>query len=313
MFVFATPFDSVRKEATLAYKKKDGGVRLLVKGAPDVVLPKCKYFSKAGGQVGEITAAKMAGIKGDEVIRRYAKQAYRTLALCYKDFTQADWDTLHRRYNGFKDVADRDGLETELTVAGIVGISDPLRPGIKDAVVKLRRAGVTTRMVTGDNVETATAISKNAGLISENFETEYDDEDAVTKEQRRKFTCMEGSVFRELVGGYERTAEGKDRIVNVHQFKTIVKYLRVMARSSPTDKYTLVTGLRNMGHIVAVTGDGTNDAPALARADVGLAMGTGSDAAKDASKIVLMYDDFCAVVASVKYGRNIYDSVRKFL
>lgn len=313
MFVFNTPFDSVRKEATLAYKKKDGGVRLLVKGAPDVVLPKCKYFSKAGGQVAEISPAKMDAIKGDEVIRRYAKQAYRTLALCYKDFPQSEWDALHRRYNAFKDVKDRDGLETDLTVAGIVGISDPLRPGIKDAVIKLRGAGVTTRMVTGDNVETATAISKNAGLISEDFETVDDDEDAVTREQRRKFTCMEGSAFRELVGGYERTAEGKDRIVNMHQFKTIVKYLRVMARSSPTDKYILVTGLRNMGHIVAVTGDGTNDAPALARADVGLAMGTGSDAAKDASKIVLTNDDFCAVVAAVKYGRNIYDSVRKFL
>lgn len=124
---------------------------------------------------------------------------------------------------------------------------------------------------------------------------------------------MEGKTFRDLTGGYERTDEGKDMIKNTHMFRRIAKHLRVLARSSPTDKYILVTGLRNMGHVVAVTGDGTNDAPALSRADVGLAMGTGSEAAKDASKIVLTKDDFCTVEIGVMYGRNIYDSVRKFL
>jgi len=92
-----------------------------------------------------------------------------------------------------------------------------------------------------------------------------------------------------------------------------MKKLKVMARCSPKDKYLLVTGLIERSKVVAVTGDGTNDAPALSRADVGFAMGTGSDAAKDVSKIILTKDDFCATLSTVKYGRNIYDSVRKFL
>lgn len=96
-------------------------------------------------------------------------------------------------------------------------------------------------------------------------------------------------------------------------FDQIMPHLKVMARCSPKDKYLLVTGLIERKKVVAVTGDGTNDAPALARADVGFAMGTGSDAAKDVSKIVLTKDDFCATLSTVKYGRNIYDSVRKFL
>jgi len=127
---------------------------------------------------------------------------------------------------------------------------------------------------------------------------------------------MEGNDFAQEVGGYTREivdGKEKDKIVNAHAFNKITKHLKVMARCSPTHKYLLVTGLIERKNVVAVTGDGTNDAPALSRADVGFAMGTGSDAAKSVSKIVLTGDDFCATVATVKYGRNIYDSVRKFL
>ncbi len=93
----------------------------------------------------------------------------------------------------------------------------------------------------------------------------------------------------------------------------MIKKLRVLARSSPEDKYLLVTGLKDEGAVVAVTGDGTNDAPALHRADVGFAMGSGTDIAKNASDIILIDDNFCSVLTAVKFGRNIYDSVRKFL
>ena len=98
------------------------------------------------------------------------------------------------------------------------------------------------------------------------------------------------------------------------RFRAVVKHLKVLARSSPEDKYLLVTGLKQMHHIVAVTGDGTNDAPALNKADIGFAMGiTGTDVAKNASDIVLTDDNFCSLLTAVKYGRNIFDSVRKFL
>ena len=164
-------------------------------------------------------------------------------------------------------------------------------------------------MVTGDNIDTAIAISKEAGIIN--------DTDLLHNEQG--YLCMTGKNFREMVGGlttiYDSLTNTKtDSVGNKRAFRDIAKKLKVLARSSPEDKYLLVTGLRDEGHVVAVTGDGTNDAPALNKADVGFSMGlTGTDVAKNASDIVLTDDNFCSVLTAVKYGRNIFDSVRKFL
>ena len=130
---------------------------------------------------------------------------------------------------------------------------------------------------------------------------------------------MTGKTFRKLVGPVVRLEDANtgtitESVQNVRAFREVTKKLKVLARSSPEDKYLLVTGLKEQGSIVAVTGDGTNDAPALNRADVGFAMGiTGTDVAKNASDIVLTDDNFCSVLTAVKYGRNIYDSVKKFL
>ena len=129
---------------------------------------------------------------------------------------------------------------------------------------------------------------------------------------------MTGEQFRDEIGGEVIvTDEGKveARIKNAHNFKTIAKKLKVLARSLPDDKFMLVHGLIDLCHkTVAVTGDGTNDAPALNRADVGFAMGiAGTDVAKSASDIVLTNDDFCSIETAIKYGRNIFDNVRKFL
>lgn len=165
-------------------------------------------------------------------------------------------------------------------------------------------------MCTGDNIDTATAISKEAGIL-----TEKDDPEG------QIFTCLEGKDFREAVGPLKEIEEGegskkktKQILGNMHEFKRIEPHLKVLARSSPEDKLMLVTGLKELGKVVAVTGDGTNDAPALNRADVGFAMGiTGTDAAKNASDIVLTDDNFCSILVAVLYGRNIYDCVRKFL
>ena len=131
---------------------------------------------------------------------------------------------------------------------------------------------------------------------------------------------MEGKEFREFCGGLVRLpdADGsgriKEEIGNKANFRLIKDRLKVLARSTPEDKYMLVTGLKELGSVVAVTGDGTNDAPALKKADVGFAMGiTGTEVAKEASDIILLDDNFASIITAVKWGRNIYENVRKFL
>lgn len=160
-------------------------------------------------------------------------------------------------------------------------------------------------MVTGDNIETATAIAKDAGIISAH------------KINRSRFACMTGFDFRKHIGGLIEEYVGGERkevIANVRAFREIVKELRVLARSTPMDKYILVTGLKNEGNVVAVTGDGTNDAAALKKANVGFAMGiAGTEVAKQAADIILLDDNFGSIVTSIKWGRNVYDSVKKFL
>lgn len=157
-------------------------------------------------------------------------------------------------------------------------------------------------MCTGDNIDTAIAISKNAGIVTE------------VECRESKFACMTGKNFREHVGGLKKNEDGTETVANMAKFRQVKKYLRVLARSSPEDKYLLVTGLQKCDGVVAVTGDGTNDAPALTKADVGFAMGiTGTQIAKGACDIILLDDNFSSIIVALKYGRNVYDNVRKFL
>lgn len=168
----------------------------------------------------------------------------------------------------------------DLTWIGVVAIMDPLREGVSDAVRACQNAGVVVRMVTGDNVNTAKAIASKCGIYSGGI-------------------VMEGSMFRSL------STEEKAKII---------PELQVLARSSPQDKYTLVKCLKQMGETVAVTGDGTNDGPALRSADVGFSMGiTGTEVAKEASDIILMDDNFASIVKAILWGRCIGDAVKKFL
>lgn len=166
-------------------------------------------------------------------------------------------------------------------------------------------------MVTGDNIETAMAIAKEAGILLSSSENKPG------KAGQGRYRCMTGAEFRGLVGELKKdivNGEVKEVIPNLHAFRDIAKELRVLARSTPLDKYILVTGLRNEGNVVAVTGDGTNDAPALKKANVGFAMGkAGTEVAKEASDIILLDDNFGSIITSIKWGRNVYDSIRKFL
>lgn len=214
-------------------------------------------------------------------------------------------------------------------MCAIFGLKDPLRPGIRDSVEKCHKAGINVRMVTGDNIDTARAISLEAGILTQE-DLNADAEDA-------EYVCMTGHAFRTAVSGVvameevdkevsdDDAPEGAEkkkvkvkqvvcRIGNMNVFRKVDAKLKVMARSQPDDKFMLVDGLIKIGKTVAVTGDGTNDAPALNRSDVGFAMGiTGTDVAKNASDITLLDDNFCSILIAVKYGRNIYDNVRKFL
>jgi Ca2+ transporting ATPase len=182
-----------------------------------------------------------------------------------------------------------------------------LRDEIIESVKKCHTAGINIRMVTGDNIDTAKAIALEAGILT-------------AEEATHEYACMEGKTFRELCGGLKKIEDTSDRnllkeeIGNKAQFRQLKDKLKVLARSTPEDKYMLVTGLKELHAVVAVTGDGTNDAPALKKADVGFAMGiTGTEVAKEASDIILLDDNFASIITAVKWGRNIYENVRKFL
>mmetsp|Transcript_17024 Transcript_17024/g.41157 ORF Transcript_17024/g.41157 Transcript_17024/m.41157 type:complete len:1059 (+) Transcript_17024:191-3367(+) len=187
----------------------------------------------------------------------------------------------------YRDINDVDAAvnseeapEEELTCIGIVGIKDPLRKEVPGAVKTCQKAGIKVRMVTGDNLQTAKAIAKECGILTTG-------------------AAVEGPDFRKM------TPEEQ---------KKLLLTLQVMARCSPTDKLILVRRLKEMGEVVAVTGDGTNDAPALKEADVGLSMGiAGTAVAQEASDIVIMDDNFSSIVKSVLWGRSVYDNIRRFL
>jgi len=216
--------------------------------------------------------------------------------------------------NKFKDIQDKEAVESGLIMVGVFALVDPLRDGVTDAVDTCHRAGVNVRMCTGDNIDTAIAISKEAHILEDKDIRELEDH------EYKHYICMTGKDFREAVGGLQTVPSEKndgttvEKIANMRTFRIIKDKLKVLARSQPEDKFMLVTGLKECGAVVAVTGDGNNDAPALVKSDVGFSMGkAGTDVCKNASAIVLTEDDFCSVIIAIKYGRNIYDNVRKFL
>ena len=169
------------------------------------------------------------------------------------------------------------------------------------AVETCQHAGVTVRMVTGDNIVTAMAIAAKCNIISEH-------------EIGDRNVCVEGPEFEKEMGGLITTADGKERVKNFQLFKKKMPKIKVMARSRPEDKYLMVTGLMNMKQVVAVTGDGTNDAPALTKADIGFGMGkTGTQVCKSAADIIILDDNFTSVVKACRWGRNVYDNIKRFL
>ncbi|XP_030321453.1 plasma membrane calcium-transporting ATPase 4 isoform X2 [Calypte anna] len=278
-------FNSVRKSMSTVLKNGNGGFRMYSKGASEIILRKCtKILDKNGDP--RLFKVKDRDEMVKKVIEPMACHGLRTICLAFRDFpgdTEPDWDSENE-------------ILSDLTCIAVVGIEDPVRPEVPDAILKCQRAGITVRMVTGDNINTARAIATKCGIL-------LPGED---------FLCLEGKEFNRLI----RNEKGE---VEQEQLDKIWPKLRVLARSSPTDKHTLVKGIidstvGDQRQVVAVTGDGTNDGPALKKADVGFAMGiAGTDVAKEASDIILTDDNFTSIVKAVMWGRNVYDSISKFL
>ncbi|KAM0740994.1 hypothetical protein ACQRIT_003851 [Beauveria bassiana] len=273
------PFDSGRKCMGIVVQLPKGKFRLYVKGASEILLAQCTTTLRDPAKDDSVTDMTKSNVQTvSRVIESYANRSLRTIGLCYRDFDA--WPPKAARRGDGNDINFED-IFKEMTLLGVVGIQDPLREGVYEAVKKCQHAGVVVRMVTGDNKLTAQAIAKECGILQPNS------------------LVMEGPDFRNL--GKMQQAE-------------IIPRLHVLARSSPEDKRILVKRLKEKGETVAVTGDGTNDAPALKTADVGFSMGiAGTEVAKEASAIILMDDNFTSIVKALKWGRAVNDAVKRFL
>ena len=260
------PFDSSRKMMTTFHQMPDGSVRAFVKGAPDILLNRCKHISTRG-QITEVNDADRANIAAAN--SAMAKQALRVLAVAYRDFPAVPANL------------EPTQIEADLTFLGLLGMIDPPRSEARDAVKICKQAGIRAIMITGDYRDTALAVAMDLGIA-------------------------EGE--HQIVTGQELNAMCKDEICQV------VKKASVFARVSPEHKVAIVEAFQANGQIAAMTGDGVNDAPALKKADIGVAMGiTGTDVTKETADMVLTDDNFASIVAAVEEGRVIFANIRKFV
>jgi len=325
--LYVLPFKSEYKYMMNIYKDEDGYI-LYAKGAPEKVGAFFTKFRVKGGQEEDYEQHKQEFFDKQA---DYAEDSMRTLTFGYKKLTEEEINKAKEDHPE-DDLAFFNDLAQGLCFAFMVGIRDDNRPDVPEAIKKCHHAGITVRMVTGDNINTAIAISKDVGIIEPSQAAEckrvaqyYREQVEKNEDAKRGLQngdnpiALEGEIFRVICGGItkKQSDKGGDLEIflnNREAFKHTVKNLKVIARASPEDKFILVFGLKELGNIVAVTGDGTNDAPALRQAHVGFAMGIrGTDIAKDAADVVLLDDSFSSIVTACKYGRNVYDCIRKFV
>lgn len=253
------PFDSAHKYASVSISGK-GGTLHLVKGAPERLLNRCTHYYDAKG----VRRPLPSGAAAEQAWRQMTGRAQRVLALAASPHPVRGDGDLHG-----------------LTLIGLAGIRDELRPEVPAAVREVQRAGVQLVMITGDNRETAAAIAKDAGIL--------------------------------LTGGDLVLTSAELARMDDGQVADCLPRLRVVARALPTDKSRLVRIAQSCGMVAGMTGDGINDAPALKKADVGFAMGSGTEVAKEAGDIVILNDNFASIARAILYGRTIFKSIRKFV
>lgn len=276
------PFDSANKYMGTVIRLPDGKYRVYLKGASEILARRCtRIVDEENGPLGSSEMTPCIRDRIMNTITSYAGQTLRTIASSYRDFES--WPPAGMESEEDPREADFTKVHSEMILVAIFGIKDPLRPSVKGAIEDCQRAGVVVRMVTGDNILTARAIARECGIY-------HPDKGGI---------AMEGPEFRRK---------------NEEELRELVPKLQVLARSSPEDKRILVRTLKDLGETVAVTGDGTNDAPALKMADIGFSMGiAGTEVAKEASAIILMDDNFASIVKGMMWGRVVNDSVKKFL
>ncbi|XP_073154857.1 calcium-transporting ATPase 10, plasma membrane-type-like isoform X2 [Henckelia pumila] len=278
VIIRAIPFNSEKKRGGVALKSSDSEVHLHWKGAAEILLDSCSSYIDANDCEIQMDDNKLSHFK--KAIDDMAARCLRCVAITYRLFE------VEKVPPSEEELENWQLPEGDLVLLAIVGIKDPCRPNVRDAVHLCTTAGVKVRMVTGDNLQTAKAIALECGILGAN-------------EDVSEPKIIEGKDFRNLT---ER------------QRLEMVDKISVMGRSSPNDKLLLVQALRKKGHVVAVTGDGTNDAPALHEADIGLAMGIqGTEVAKESSDIIILDDNFASVVKVVRWGRSVYANIQKFI
>ncbi|UCE95544.1 MAG: cation-translocating P-type ATPase [Candidatus Bathyarchaeota archaeon] len=270
------PFTSERKRMTTVHQTPEEKLLAYIKGAPEVILDRCtKIFED--GNIQELTKKERRRILKEN--EQMATDALRVLGVAYKELAQIDIDDF-RELSRVEELNKQ--IEEDLIFIGLVGMIDPPREEAKSANTLCQQAGIKTIMITGDHKLTAVSVAKEIGLVRGN--------------------PTDGVL----------TGEELDSLSD-EQYQMIVKDVRVYARVAPEHKLRIVKALKKNGEIVAMTGDGVNDAPALKQADIGVAMGiTGTDVTKEAADMVLADDNFATIVKAVEGGRTIYDNIRKF-
>lgn len=271
-------FTSERKLMTTLHETKEGLISF-TKGAPEYVLKRCNSI-EINGNFRDITDDDRKSIAMKNL--EFTKSAYRVLGVACKE--------------KFRDGTERK-IETDMTFLGLVAMIDPPREEVKTAIQTCHKAGIKVIMITGDNQETAKAIGKNIGL--------FDDGDGCGNYTDDK--------IKRITSDCAITGEELEEISD-DELEQLVESVSVYARTMPEQKLRIVNILQKKGHIVAMTGDGVNDAPALKKADIGIAMGIkGTDVSKESSDMVLQDDNFATIVEAVKGGRAIYENIEKFI
>ncbi|ORC87793.1 putative P-type ATPase [Trypanosoma theileri] len=290
------PFSSARKRMTTALAlRKKGVIRYYVKGASELVLANCTYGLQHDGCRVPLSSKITATLQ--DAIMDMSRRRLRTIAVAYVDEplkAEKDADSSTRVEQGKKIHSlfpPTDEHLPPLTLIAILGIRDPVRPEVPNAVSQCRRAGIFVRLITGDNKATAVSVAREVGIYGRVWSGPAAGEQGL---------ALEGPQFREFAK-------------SARKLNQILPRLQVISRASPLDKQILVAELMKRGEVVAVTGDGTNDAPALKNAHVGFSMNAGTEVAKNASDVVILDDNFSTIVTAIKWGRNVHDNISKFL